>query len=1144
MKPAIKPLFVKLVTAVVIFITIVLLPASAGISGAATTPDISSYTLQPGKSYELQNSDRAAVYYVNNDVGFGASGLSYDYVCKDRNKNIESYGTSSGRFSIQPGGTTLVSMPDNPSKTPMQIQYNPAQITIKEVTDKALFRYKLQAGKTAEIKNNNANVAFQITANQLAAPDAGGALPKYDYVTKDAAGNVSGFATDTYYAFKIVERESVVITAGNGYDIDLYMPFEWTKGNLSFKESKNPALYIKTLPKDASVRIKNKSSDVSYSVKTNSGTAQSSPKLDYVIGDVTGRVTSYAYADGSGAVIVNPGGTTDITASSPYDVKLFFPYEWLDTTLAVADLKEPSLFLYTLQSGKSIEFKNADAERTYKVAANNKKDSESSPAFDYVFKNNSGSIVKYGTEDMFEGFEIPPGGSTLVTAKRGYDLKLWLPAKWLSSAVTYAEVNNPALYSYTLRAGKTVTVKNSDENNAYRIATDSVEKEFSPEIDYVFRDAAKSVTAYGSGKLYNTVTLQNSGEATITVNNGYNLNIFMPYEWSTKSVKLTETAEPSLYEHTLKASRSLEIKNNNAGRAFSILTNATSEEFAPKYDFAATDINGAIKSFASEIGDSRITVGKGETLSITAGSGYSLKLWLPSEWRKSDITVRDIEKPALVYHTVNPQKSVAVTNSDTKKEYKISTDSTKDAASPKFDFVNKNAEGKITACGSENVFESFTVTAGGQTLLTAKNGYPLTLRYPSAWASHISVAETAGPVLYTYVLPAGRTAVIKNSNSEASVTVYTDSKTGGASPKLDYVVKNTEGIVTSYMPEDYYGQLAIPRSSTLTVSAAVGHDLSLSVPTAVMSGKTITVTESSAPALYYATLSPGEGMKASGKTDGTFTIATNAGNGAAAPKYDYSYQDITSKVTDYGTNASFGYVNIERGGTSKITVTSGADLKLWFPYEWTNGSLDVTFGNIQALYSYTLEAGKSAEFINTDKLYAYSIGNNSTNAAGTPKFDFVYKDYLNELVDYGSGTLYGSFAVLAGGRTAVSAARGYDLKLWFPFDWYAKMQINELSKPVLATYTVPFGKSIELTSLAGALKSCAIKNSSAQTAGTPRYDFINVNATGKTVSTGAAQYGAVELPVSNTVTVTPSNGYDLKLWIPTDWADIVSAVVK
>lgn len=585
-------------------------------------PALYSVTLPSTKTLRIHNGGNAA-YTIKGNNDESDSAPKTDCVFIDTEGRVTGYANDgqNGEVIADTGFDTLVTVNNGyPLKLWMPYKWLES-ITFSETEETVMHTITLNPNESYEIKNKNKSSVFTFSAEGSG---------KYDYVLKSSAGSVIEYGSANLPAGLSLDiGESILITAGKSQAVKVYIPERWLNNGVEAVKKSYPALYEYTLRAGSSVILENamKNNSASRVIKTNSG-ERLSPKLDYTLRDKTGRVTDYKAEDYYSEIILEDSGNATVTAGKDYSLKLIMPFEWVDgKAVTIKESSAPAVYYKTVKTGQGLVITNKDKDSTVNVSA-----VSGEALYDFVYSDNTGRVFNCGIAVNGEIFDIGPECTYSLTVGKTSDLTLYMPYEWSRDKVSITSGQGSCVFSYTLLAGATVEIVNSNRNNAYFICAEGVNGS-TASYDYVNKNEENAITDYGIGA-EGEILLSKSGKTTITANKDGNLTLYFPNAWKKEnSISLNQKAESVITTYTIVSGKSMDI-SNKSNYAYQIENNSGEGRTNPKYDY--TYVQG--EQYNENV-NGVIDIPPMAAIKLKASNGYDLKFWLPTEWLKQ-LTIR------------------------------------------------------------------------------------------------------------------------------------------------------------------------------------------------------------------------------------------------------------------------------------------------------------------------------------------------------------------------------------------------------------------------------------------------------------------------------------------------------------------------
>ena len=880
-----------------------------------------------------------------------------------------------------------------------------------------------------------------------------------------------------------------------------------------------------TLETGGSYTFFNGDADNYYYVVSKNPISQTNLRYEYVSRDKNGAVESYGSLGGS--FLISGGGSFTLTVTGPSALIVEFAGH-----ITFEKTDGAALFSYAAEESGSVLISNKNNFVPYSVSVSSP-GARRPPKYDYVSKDISGNVTGFYGACEESSLDAPAGGSCLVTPADGAVI-FTMPNEWAED-LAFTPQTGGALADHTVAAGKTVFINNSSGDLNFYAETNSGPLPLQPKYAYVSRDAHASVTAFETDAT-GDIFIPADGSVTVTAGSGAPLKIWLPAEWTRAGVSFAESDEPALFYFSAAPGKTVSIKNKNDSNSFALRADNDGGTLSPKLDYIYKDSAGLITDYGRGLEGPVFVPDGGETI-LTVTNGYTLNIYAPYGWG-GELVLSELSARALANVTLNPGDSALINNFNGDSAFDIKTDASPETQAPKFDYVFTDDAGYILNYGSADLFGGFRVTGGGSAVITAGRNRVLNVYFPAEWrGKHIEI-KTSGvaPAVAEYRLGAGKSALIKNTR-ESSAVIATNSGQPLA-PKFDYALRDSAGKVTSFVPPDYYGEITITSLGEASVTAGKDYDLKFLLPGEWLREEYITITEAENPSVFYKTLASGQSVTIENSDPDFFADIRVFESETGA--HDFVQKNFDGEIISFGVAASPEIISVWPGGRYQLTVNRGHELCLYMPYEWAENFIE--FKNAYAsVSSFTIKAGESAEIQNADKIYAYALGTNSSDGVFAPSFDYVYYDPENKITGYGSGDIDKTLTVPESSRVILTAKKGGDLKIWFPFEWQNDRLISfaKRHEPSLFHLTVPSGKTVEITNKAN--EAYNIKNNSGGGPTEPKYD-CKLWLPGRGETETKSQHGEIAVPPEARLIIKAADGYDMKLWMPGDW--LKSLVLK
>ncbi len=939
---------------------------------------------------------------------------------------------------------------------------------------------------------------------------------QFDYVNVDRNGSVVSYGQA---GGKItVDRAGYTLVTVLDKDIEIAYP----KDDVSVIEVKSAALERVEIAEGKTLVLQNADIDRAYAIKLNGAGFVS---YDGVYTNSVGTVLRFAAGETSSEINVPEGGKAIITPVKKTAISVDIPSPWAKSVTAKQS-DSPAIYAHSLASSQSLQINNADPEREQTVNVSND-GGYGMPVYDIVRRDINDKVIDFTREAYTGEIKVPAGGNVTVTANAANSMRVWFPHQLMGTDLNLVAQLAPALYVQTVSVGSSVTITNADEENMYRIATNSSILDTAPRFDYNIADVNGYVFTYGTEDLYDGFDLNPRNTIHITVKNGYNLRVWYPSEYKGSVIKTEATDAKALMTYDVDGGMSVNVANSD-DETFSVSAK-TMGQVITDYEYLCKDKYNQAISFGTTSNATTDVYPEGQTM-ITAANGYKLRLYYPTNW--SNLSIEPADGKALHYYDVSPNYGLEIAAGGNENDsFYIGVENAEKSNKPIYEYLNDDMIG--CADTEAAMPERLMLTGGEKMQISAYRTNRLRVFIPTEQKDNVLTVKTLErPVLTTMTLPSGKGIIIKNDGTEERKLI-TNSEMERIG--LESVSKNKDGTISSWSGNTLVKDFRVSAGGQ-TVVTAVGSGLKIFVPTDwIGENSGISFTESDSPAVYYATIPAGGGLKLTNlRTDMSFNIPVYDINDGIS--YDKLILTSDGTVRQCVTDDTAHSLYLETGGTSSISARNGSSVKMLLPYEWKDSIQIENTGTV--LTQFTVKPGDSIEIENTDLNYGYAVYTNANpnNGMLSPVYDLVFMKG-DKAQDFSSENKADVFSVLNAGRTLLTVNEGSELKLWYPAENAKKLSIKPSAQTALMHYTVSPGAT--LTIYNNSETAYQIRNNSGDGLHMPKYEYRN-NTTTTTYENPVAISGPVAVPPHSSITIRAVNGYDLKLWVPQQWLREIS----
>ena len=394
-------------------------------------------------------------------------------------------------------------------------------VDIVEIDTPALYEFKLEKGKTYELKNiseENVRINNSTYYNNT-----------YHKIIYNEEGNIEGFYKYDYGNFNINTEKSkkIEILGEKEEDIECWMPYEW-KDRIEYKEVRDPLFYEFKLEKGKTYEIKNTSEENVYINNSTNYNNRFHRTMYYKDGKVD-RFNKYEY--GNFYIESERSEKLEVLGENGEDIECWMPYEWKNR-IEYKEVEGPLLYEFKLEKGKTYELKNISEENLYipnSSSYNNR--------FNTITYDKDGNVSWFQKEN-YGTFNIDSKKSEKSEILSEQGVECYIPYEW-KERIEYKEVEGPLFYEFSLERNKTYKINNNSGINV-SIKNDS---SYNDLYDYILYKP-NATYKYLVNK-YGNINLNSSEYMIIKVNEENekeNINAYLPYGYHTKGVIVSEAS--------------------------------------------------------------------------------------------------------------------------------------------------------------------------------------------------------------------------------------------------------------------------------------------------------------------------------------------------------------------------------------------------------------------------------------------------------------------------------------------------------------------------------------------------------------------------------------------------------------------------
>jgi len=615
--------------------------------------------------------------------------------------------------------------------------------------------------------------------------------------------------------------------------------------------------------------------------------------------------------------------------------------------------------------------------------------------FDLLITDPFGAVHSINQDSRLARLSIVGGGTVFVTPDG--DLTLYFPAAWYSTRLRSGFVEHPALLIHPLEAGAVYFFANLGRDPLPLI----VEPYYSGLVfryDFVTRGRDGHVAGYGtvSG---NEILLRPNHDITITPL--ANAKLIFPYTWL-NYLDIDLGVSIPLY-YALAPGYSLRIKNYETTRAHAIYIRGLSAEEGEFYAEFEYDMvlrhNGEV-TFIREGSAGRISIPAGAELTLTAGVGYGLAVNFP----ENPVISVEPGYPALFRYYLAPGASAVIEGVDDVYKRAVSEDDIY------LDFVLWH-DGGLVDFGRRD-FGRLLLGYGEKLRVTNPGDEPVVFYAPMIWReTGLIMTASETPALFRYILEEGYALQIDNIDRRFHHEFAVEHESGRFAGSLFEYLHTNQRQSRHRLFELYgYGESStrlnsLPLEERLVISPARGQVISFVIPYEWY-GLYFDITPAELP-LHRFTLSPGERLRITNRTNENFYLSNNSAVGGArytlrfawgAPRADEALEAAIREETRLNNRIS----QVNRQHHQLLSLVAALEEPI----------------HVDDSFYIALQQELSAELVRV-RTEINQLRNNEAPAANAPMF--------------------GPISLTTNSEIIITAGTGADLEIWMPRIWAERL---------------------------------------------------------------------------------------------------------
>jgi len=568
-------------------------------------------TLQGGQAYTFSNSDRHTAVFVTI-----SGGASYEYIMRDANGLVVSYGLGTGRFRVMAGGETTIF-----STGTRTVSYPTGRITVQSAAPPLLQRISMPRGQSVTMENAHPG------ENRRIIVDISGGLSRYDLIVSDRHGQVIQVAEGLVFSnITVPSGGTATIYAADQNGLTLIFPAEWTD-MIRQTTTEGPAMTSRTLQIGETLTITNHSLNTEFTFRRSTGAGNSVIDYTYQRGafDESLVHTDITFEEKT----IEPGFTWTLTVRRGQPLTLLIPQEWLQTGLVITESNLPAVNSLQIQPGQSLHLSNIDLDAMYEIIIESVTPG-TELQYDYVRKGTAASDAEYGIASSNRTRTLLPGDMLIISPSQHGALQVILPTIW--ETVTTDINTQPPVFIHDIAPGQSVRVDNVNAGEFRHIAWRNRLETGIALLDYIAWDHNDQLSSFGVMEADRFWELASGESISFTNREQTPLKVYFPYSWLDTDLEVTELSEPVLTRQTVRPGQVLEIHSRDQRYDWYVgVEHATQPtNTPPEYHFVVRNLRDVLDYGVSQLSTVSL-IGRGQTI-IAPARGTALAVVVPTQW--------------------------------------------------------------------------------------------------------------------------------------------------------------------------------------------------------------------------------------------------------------------------------------------------------------------------------------------------------------------------------------------------------------------------------------------------------------------------------------------------------------------------------
>jgi len=459
---------------------------------------LTSRVVQPGETISITNNSSSIFTFRRQDA---ESIIDFTYDLQVYTDVIFAEQT------IEPGNTwTLTVQRGQPLSLLFPSEWLMQGLEIAGEASPAVQGITVAPGQSLRLGNADTEEVFDIII-ESAVP---GVDLQYDYVLQSPLDVVYGMASDAGLRSLPPGAVLTVSPVGHGA-LRVVLPTAWDA--VSAETVSTPAVYYREIAYGESLALTNMSAAEFRHI-----TWEGRGVLDYISRGESGRITAFGVTEAEAVRELAPEESVEITNREQSALRVFFPYEWLDSSVSVSEPATPVLYRQTVRPGGTLEITSSNQRYDRHALVTHATIPMSRvPEYHFVLRGNR-DVLDFGvSQDDF--VPLISQGRTLIAPARGTAIAVAVPSEWIGRQMSFSESEEQPLHREVIRPGSRLRLEN-------RTSTD-LTVQVNGRYFLVRREDART----------GDLTIAAREQVTVTAAPGADVEIIMPAEWRSRLLR-------------------------------------------------------------------------------------------------------------------------------------------------------------------------------------------------------------------------------------------------------------------------------------------------------------------------------------------------------------------------------------------------------------------------------------------------------------------------------------------------------------------------------------------------------------------------------------------------------------------------------